>query len=386
MPVGAAIVASCAAMRSVVRGLAVVVAVAAVLAALFGPRLVWRWRRARALDVVVLDKTVPFRNFREHETFTWLLHALKITDRRGRFLDAARDYVGHDPVLRQGHDLTAARLDGADLLFVSDTYGVYVDDYTRPGEVAHMERSSLLYGGISDDEAHAIEAFARRGGTVVGEFNTFASPTQPAARAVMERVFGVRWTHWVGRYWVDLQDRAEVPRWVGQLYARIYHRPFDLRGPGFVFVRDDADMVVLQPGIHLGPAVLTLARTTEAADLRGWPTQGAYRYWLDLVIPTRSDVVYEHHVDATEEGRRVLDAHNIPAAFPALTRRRDGLRAWYFAGDFVDNATPRGDPERAGILTWRRLAPASDDDPDGTFLWRWYVPIMERILAAVPGR
>jgi hypothetical protein len=367
-------------MRKALGALGVIAALAAALA---GPALLWRWRPSRALDVVVLDKTVPFRNFREHETFTWLLHALKITDRRGRYAVASRDYVGHDPVARVGHDLTEARLQGASMLFIADTYGVYVDDYTRPGDVAHMERSSLRYGGIEEAEAHAIEGFARRGGTVVGEFNSFASPTREPARATMEGVFGVRWTHWVGRYWVDLQDPNEVPRWVGEVYARLYHRPFDFRGPGFVFVREDADMVVLQPGVHLGPDVLTIARTAEAPDLVGWPARGAFRYWLDVVAPARCDVVYAYHVDATAEGLRALAAHGIPSVFPALTRRRDGPRAWYFAGDFVDNATPRGDPERAGVLTWRRLAPASDDDPDGTFLWRWYVPIMERILAGV---
>ncbi len=366
--------------RTVLGVTAGVVAVTAIVAI---PLLVWRARPVRTLGVVVLDKTVPFRNYREHETFTWLLHALKVAAPGGGYLDPTRDYVGYDPTTRRGRILTDAHLRAASLLFIADTYGVYADDYAHPGEVAHMERSSVLFGGIEESEARVVEAFTARGGTVVAEFNTFGSPTLEPARTVMEGVFGVRWTHWVGRYWTDLQSRSEVPRWVGQVYTRIYHRPFDFRGAGFVFVREDEDMVVLQPGVHLGPDVMTITRTQQAPDLTGLPAQGAYRYWLDVVTPTQCDVVYEYHLDLTAEGARLLVAHGIPRSFPALVRRRQGPRAWYFAGDFVDSSAPRGNPERAGILTWRSITASSHSDPDAAFLWNWYAPILERIVAGV---
>ena len=34
----------------------------------------------QAANIVIVDKTVPFRNYREHAAFTWLLHALKVQD------------------------------------------------------------------------------------------------------------------------------------------------------------------------------------------------------------------------------------------------------------------------------------------------------------------
>ena len=377
-------VTSCAAMGRTIKILLVVTAVILALVAVFaGPTLAWRLQRARPLAVVVLDKTVPFRNYREHDTFTWLLHAMKVPRPNGRYLDPARDYVGFDPRSRAGSALGEAQLRDAAMLFVADTYGVYVDDYRVPGDVAHMERSSLIFGGIDEPEARAIEAFAARGGAVVAEFNTFASPTEQPARAVLENLFGVRWTHWVGRYWDNLQDPNEVPRWVGRVYTQIYHRPFDLRGPGFAFFRDDEDMVVLQPGRHLGPAVSTIVRTSEAPELTDLPPGGSYRYWLDIVVPTRCDVVYEHRLDLLPEGARLLAAHGIPAGFPALVRRREGPRAWYFSGDFVDSGATRGDPERAGLLAWRRAMASPESDPAGAFLWQWYAPVMEHIVGEV---
>jgi hypothetical protein len=177
---------------------ALAIAAAGTLAALT-PRIAWWARPARTLEVVIVDKTVPFRNMREHAAIPWILHANKIENGLGRFLDPARDYVGFDPVAKAGRDLGSADVAYADVLFLADTYGVYVGDYEQPGEQAALERSPKIYGGLSDDEAKTIDHFAARGGMVVGEFNTFASPTEDVPRARLEARFGVHWTKWVAQ-------------------------------------------------------------------------------------------------------------------------------------------------------------------------------------------
>jgi hypothetical protein len=339
----------------------------------------WRLARPRTLEAVIVDKTVPFRNDREHAAIPWILHALKIQNGLGRFLDAEHDYVGFDPVSRTGRELTAADLANADLLFIADTYGVYVGDYQRPGDQAALERSPKIYGGLSEGEARVIDAFAARGGMVIAEFNTFASPTDDGAEARLEATFGVRWSRWVARYWPDLQDRNEVPRWVGHVYERVTGHLFDCTGGGMVLVREDRDIVVLRDGDDLRHSVVSQERAPLGAAF-AFPQRGAFRYWMDVVAATDSELVYEHVLDVTPAGERKLEAHGLSRRFPAVTRRRD---AWYFAGDFVDNALDLGSPEQAFVLGFRRERLAcGSPTPEEEFFWGWYVPIVSRLLAS----
>src|SRR5688572_27557019 len=266
----------------------------AVLFALFVlPKIVWWVWFLRTLNVVIVDKTVPFEKYREHEIFFWLLEAWKIASSSDRFLDPASDYVGYDPIAKRGTDLDGSKLMQADLLFIADTYGVYVGDYEVPGDVAALERSPKIYGGLSDQEASSIEAFLGRSCTVIAEFNTFASPTSESARKRMEAAFGVRWTDWVARYWPNVRDPNEVPPWVGKVYERVFHKPFEITGPAMIFVKNDVDMVVLQPSLHFEGDEISTMRRTDAAPSE-LPRSGSFYFWLDVVEPIDAEVLYEH--------------------------------------------------------------------------------------------
>jgi hypothetical protein len=354
--------------------------VLALILLLLSPRIAWRLQRTRTLDVVIVDKTVPFEKYREHAGIPWILHALKIQQPNGAFLDPAKDYVGFDPRTKTGATLTPTLLEKAEVLVIADTYGVYVGDYERPGDQAALERSPKIYGGLDESEARAVEAFAARGKLVIGEFNTFASPTRRDAREILEHVFGVRWTRWVARYWPNLQDANEVPRWVGRVWQNVTHTPFDLKGGGLVFVREDEDIVVLQDGIDLNDRVITQERTPRGAafDL---PTRGGFWFWMDVVEATDGEVLHEHVVDTTTLGEKKLALHGLPRRFPALTKRAD---VWYFAGDFVDTATDFGQPESWGVLSWReRTSGCGGGSPaDESFFWAFYAPIVAKLFAS----
>lgn len=361
------------------RPLQVSTVVAIVLVLAFGSRVAWWLKPSRRVAITIVDKTVPFRNYREHSFIPWLLRALKVTDPAGQFVDESRDYVGYDPAARVGHDLAAHHLAHADVLFLADTYGVYRGDYERPGDVAALERSPRIYGGFAPGEAAVIEDFSAKGGLVLGEFNSFASPTEAVARATLEQTFGVRWTHWVGRYWADIQSAEEVPRWVGRVYEHVYAKPLTITGAAFVFVRDDEDMIVLEAGKHLGESVIDLVRTAEAPDLGGLPERSSYWYWLDVVERTDADVIYDHVLSLTPAGQALLAEHQVPGRFPALTRRR-GRPTYYFAGDFVDSGVERPPAESLGTIWWRQITVGRTGSPDERFLWNWYTPVLERLL------
>ncbi|MBK6695723.1 MAG: hypothetical protein IPG50_26460 [Myxococcales bacterium] len=365
-------------MRQRILRIALVVLIMGVV--LFGPHIAWRLLPARTLAVVVVDKTVPFKKYREHAAIPWLLHAMKVRDKAGAFLDPARDYVGFDPESKKGHDLTAAHLDGADALVIADTYGVYVGDYEKPGDIAALERSPKIYGGFTGEEAAAIEAFAAQGHLIIGEFNTFASPTDDRVRARLEDVFGARWTKWVGRYWPKLEDENEVPRWVARVYERLEKKPFLFRGGGFVLVREDAEIIVLEEGKDLGPAVVEQRRTPAGAEL-GLPERGGFWFWMDIVEARGSEVLFEHVLDVTPTGKEKLDVHRVPARFPALVRKKS---VYYLAGDFVDTALELGDPERAGLLPYRRraLGWGGGTSSDEAFFWGFYAPIVTQLFTS----
>jgi hypothetical protein len=361
------------------RYLRIGLAAVAVAAIALGPYALFWLAHPRTLEVVIVDKTTPFPNYREHAAIPWILHALKIEDALGKYLDPTRDYIGFDPAAKKGRTLTPDLLANADVVYIADTYGVYAGDYERPGQQAALERSPKIYGGLDDGEAAVVDAFAARGGMAIAEFNTFGSPTEDGPRARLEGTFGVRWTRWVGRYWPNLRDPNEVPRWVGKVYERVNGRPFDFGGGGMVFVKDDVDIVVLRDGDELRQGVITQERTAEGAEF-AFPERGHFRYWMDVVTATDAEVIYEHVLDVSSAGERALAKHGLPRRFPAVTKRRD---AWYFAGDFVDNSFDLGSPERAGLLAFRDArAGCGGVSPEEDFFWRFFVPIVSRLFAS----
>ncbi len=351
------------------------------LAIVLGPRIVWHLTPTQQRGIVIIDKTVPFRSYREHSVFTWLLHNLKLADRHGD-LASETQYLGYDPVAKRGVDFTTNDIAFADTVFIADTYGVYQLDYKVPGDIAALERSPKIYGGLSDDEVGALEQFEQRGGTIIAELNTFASPTADAPRARFEKLVGAKWSHWVGRYWSDMTDSSEVPKWVARFYERHYHKPLEVDGPAFVLVKEDEDIVVLQPNLDLLPDILTIHRTAEAPDLSGLPQETHALYWTDIVERTDAEVLYEYAFALTAAGKATFNEHGLPERFPAMLRKRGKNKGtpYYFAGDFIDTKLDLGDPERAGLLQWRRYARGSSGEPSEAFFWGWYAPVLARLI------
>ncbi len=169
------------------------------------PWILFHLRAGRSLSIVVLDKTVPFDTYLEHDGFFWLLNQYKIVQPSGEPYDRTEDYLGAIPGPVPGdppvetRDLTEAVALEADLLYVIDTYGVYEEDLASGEEKkAALERSRKIYGGLTVEEARALRAARNRGSTVVAEFNSLASPTGREAAAILEEIVGVRWTRWPG--------------------------------------------------------------------------------------------------------------------------------------------------------------------------------------------
>ncbi len=355
-------------------------------------------RSTRVLDVVVVDKTVPFRTYIEHRSLFWALRAVGVTRADGLPYDIPIDYLGAYPAAIPGDppertaELTGARALRADLVYLADTYGVYRDDLSSKEEMkAALERSPKVYGGLTPDEAEAVRKATRAGVTLVAEFNTLGSPTVAAARGILEEVLGVRWTRWRGRFFSDLSDREEVPQWMRRIYEHEWKKPWEFAGPGYVLVEEDSRCEVLRTGEEAKRIGLTIEREAPPDPLLSRAADGVpYPYWFDIVIPddaTQRLARFQWHV--TPAGSDRLRARGLPESFPAVTRRvvQDAGPAYYFAGDFADNPMPDHEVPFAGYTTWMRwLHGAALAPSEMAFYWRFYYPTMERLLHDVPKR
>jgi hypothetical protein len=361
------------------------------------PWACYQERPARPIALVVLDKTVPFRNWIEHRSLFWLLDHDRVVKADGTPYAFDRDYLGAYPPPVAGdppertHDLAPADVAGARLVYLADTYGVYRDDLkSGPRMEAALERSPRIYGGLTLAEADAAVSAAKDGRVLVAEFNTLGSPTGADARAVLESCLGVRWTRWIGRYFPLLEDQGEVPRWMRTDYEREWRRPWEFHGPGYVLMQDDAHCEVLRVGVETETVGLTIERdrpsdrhVAQAGDSIPYP------YWFDMVNETEGTerlASFQWHLTAA--GRNRLAARGLSERFPAVTSRASSVRgtAWYFAGDFADNPMDPRPVPFLGYTRFRRVAERMKLTPSETaFYWRFYVPMMEAILGDAEG-
>jgi hypothetical protein len=356
------------------------------------PRACYELRPARRLDVCVLDKTVPFRNWYEHRSLYWLLLHLNVVKANGENYALERDYLGAYPPPVPGdppertRDLTVEDVLGARLIYLADTYGVYRDDLKSKERMdAALERSPKLYGGLTTEEARAAAGAIDSGKTLVAEFNTLGSPTGDDARTTLETALGVRWTRWIGRYFARLEDVSEVPQWMRNDYEREWKKPWRFEGPGYVLMQDDAHCEVLRVGFEADIIGLTIERERPIDPHLGGAADGVpYPYWFDIVVDTpetkRLASFTWHLKDA---GRQRLKVRGLPDRFPAVTRRASprGGAAWYFAGDFADNPMDPRPVPFLGYLRIRHLVEGLKRTPsESAFYWRFYVPMLETIL------
>jgi len=355
----------------------------------------WLMKAESPWRVAVVDKTVPHPDYREHAALFWVLRHEKISSPRGA-RDWALDqhYVGFTPTpdaadqRGESRDLTAGDLRGADLLFLADTYGVYEGDYLDPREAAALDYSAQIYGGLSSEEAATVAQFTDRdGGHLIAEFNTFASPTESAARETMERLLGLRWTGWTGRYFPELSDDTEVPGWAHREYRRQYEEEWAFSGPGYLLVHENTTLFVLREGLDVTGNGLTIRTNAGGAMMDGVVDEVAFGYWFDVVTANaNSDVPAIFHFDLLESGHALVERFGVPSEFPAVVvASHDPLRM-YFAGDFSDASGSLG-PHWLEGLPWlnKKLLSAWFPGAGGqdSFYWSFYVPLLRNTFAAV---
>ena len=232
-----------------------------------GPYLLWFVQPYRDLPLLIVDKTVPNHTYREHDALIWSLNHYKIkAAHNDNIWNKKTDYTGFYPAPEpdfsvknpgKGIPLNATAVKGKQLVFVTDSYGIYSQDirdavnYEKRlaaenlptqdlSDVAPLESpdySEKIYGGMQASEVNVLENYAAKGGHLIGEFNLFASPTRGNERERLEKLFGLSWSGWTGRFFLELENKEEVPAWARRNYKNQYGEDwaFEDKGVGVFF-------------------------------------------------------------------------------------------------------------------------------------------------------
>ncbi len=356
---------------------------AAFVSIFFLPGLVWRLSAFRQLEVWAVDKTVPYPDYREHAGLFWILKYEKIAKSGSKQLyNEKSDYFGFYPYGKdewRGMPLPASGT-RPDLIYITDTYGVYKDDYMQRRLTG--EWSPKLYGGLSAEDINTIRKNLGEGNTFIAEFNTAASPTNQFDRDTLGRLLGVEWSGWIGRYFVDLSVGNEVPAWVIESYETQHKKPWNFFGRGYVIFSDRDEIEVLSLGKDVGMGGMSFSFKDKWKDEFKLKKPVSYRYWFEWTNPRPgTDVVAEFEFDLSAEGRAKFEALGLPVRFPAVyLSENTQYTGWYFAGDFAEINKP-ATPFRLKGIGWVKRVLADDSvDNNDFFFWKAYVPLMQKIL------
>ncbi len=368
----------------------ILIAIALLLMLVFVvPFIVWYFVPTRPISIVVIDKTTG-ADFREHRSFFWLMHHWKYTKPDSQnFYNDTEDFYGFFPQDSSYSDPSQLRLSNANLLYITDTYGVY----TYPLGYEKFEKMlsdkylpiQLKYGGLTSVELDSIEAFKRSGGMSIAEFNTLQDP-QSRDTITQQRIgsiFGVRYAGALGKYYDDLKT---APRWMKENYRQSSGEPWSYSGRGIIITVERAigdskpGLIVLESSdLLLSPVVL---RNSDHDLLKKTEDKVPYFYFFEyLTVDSSAKVIAQFEMQCTRSGKEKVLSAGLSLIFPAVVMSDSTARNLYFAGDFADNNVEM-------LLTryWNveyllgKLFSFYFVSDQTRFFWKFYLPLMKEVL------
>lgn len=375
---------------------AIIAGIAVVLFVLFiAPYILWLLTPPTDLAVAVIDKTAG-SDLQEHRSFFWLLRHWKYRHpQTGDLYEQEGTYYGFHPEDSSYDRPAALQLDGADVVYVTDTYGVFRTSVPQEEyEELLPERfipGTHLYGGLDSTELSALESYAASGGMLIGEFNILQDPQERSAelRTRLERLFGVRSTGILGRYYEDLTD---APLWVKEAYAQQERTAWRHRGKGIVITHERRRIGGHPRVVVLGSEDLAYSpvflRTTDHWSVRHAGDDVPYFHFFEVLgVEPGAQVAAYFDLRCTQQGKEKLIRDSIPLSFPAVVAEERTAPRFYFAGDFADNAV---EPFLAHYWQAEAIfgrAYSLYYIPDQTrYFWRFYLPLMRDVLDHAASR
>ncbi len=354
------------------------------------PAIVWFAKSNENLQVAIINKTAPSEEYREHHGLIWLLNHYQYEQSSGEKYNANNDYYGFSPdETTKTYDIKSIpdSLDGVDLIYVADTYGVYEEDlpWTVEDNGEDEEAPSLIDGGLEMEEWQTVKEQVINGGSdLVVEFNSFASPTTERVQEDVTDFLGLNWSGWTGRHFLELSKSGdEIPSWITSRYEDS-SRIWDYEGGGFVLVNDvTGEIVVLSEELgEVETDGISVEFTEQGSEMFSLKDSPSYNYWFDISEAKSDDTILANYRwDLGEIGSEKLREHGIPEEFPAVFHNKTkASNVFYFAGDFVDIAEVPRFHQYEGYAAFRSLLSFESFSPETSFFWKTYRPMMTRIF------
>lgn len=352
--------------------------------------LAWLYTTPKKLNIAIIDKTVLTDNVQEHISFDWLLTNKKYTRKDGNFYLPTTDYFGFFPlpkkkyILRGLERFTSAQIDsiaGAlDMAYFTDTYGIYRNEWDNTNV---MEHSGSLYGGMSAEDIELLSVLKARKKLIIAEFNTVASPTPANIRIEFEKLFGMQWTGWAGRYF-DLLDTSlnkELPEWLKNGYVSQHNNTWPFKKSGIAFVNESGEIEILENDRDLNYEYPVIRSGETSVGRFGIHDRVPYPYWFDIMKTSRNNnIISFYEIDTNKRGDSVLQRNGIPKQFPAVIERTGDCKFYYFSGDYADNPITM----RLAKFKYVDILAAPFTSNKGTsknyFFWRFYAPLVSKIM------
>lgn len=346
------------------------------------------------LVLAIIDKTVLTRSGQEHISLNWVLNHEKYTKTSDEAYKVDRDYFGFFPEKDEKFQLKGLerfsykKLDqlshDADLIYFTDTYGIYNNEWFKSGE--ENERSGILYGGLSEKDVYLLQQMKNRHKLIITEFNTIGSPTAYKNRREFERMFKIKWTGWTARYFdnLNIRENKAIPAWLIRNYRNTHKENWPFKNSGIAFVNNKGEVVILEQETHLIQSMPHIETSESYQQEFSLPGSIKYPFWFDIIIPDNkvNEAVSSFHINANQKGLTILKEFGIPSVFPAVTKHTgEDYNFFYFSGDFADNPVDLESSYFQGIGFFKGFF-YDDRNPmeRGSFFWNYYRPLLTGIL------
>ena len=343
----------------------------------------WSKLPSSQMNIWVVDKTVPKPDYREHKALTWVINHEKILNSKtGDIFKQDEDYYGYFPLGGRKFEIKPipTKVEYPDMIFLTDTYGVYQDDLTVT--TAFDASNNKIYGGLDADEVKSIQDNLGNGNMIVGEFNIASDPTGTGNRKALEEIFSVNWSGWKARSYDDLLKGLEVPDKIVELYEAQTGQAWKFKGEGFVFISDDDKVIILKKGEdYTGDGFLVKFRD-EYKDKYSVDKDVPIKQWIEVISAKQEDIIADYYCEFSESGKNKLAEYGIAESFPSVVKSsHPQYTSYYFAGDFADAQSNIplynfNNYEKLKLKTTKYYK----EKPE-YFYWNCYVPMIQTILA-----
>jgi hypothetical protein len=354
----------------------------------------WTFQEKKPMNILILDKTSSTIDREQHRSLTWVLvndRFVKKTKKTSYSL--ANDYFGFH-VMRPLRDKDNYKMrdlkftsvfkfaDSCDVLYYTDTYGVYMNDWYRG--ISNSRKSRKLYGGINNTDWIYFKEMQDSGKLVILESNTIDYPTPDLEKYKIKGRLGIEFAGWRGKYFRSLDTTAkgneDFPIWMTSVYRKANRAPWTFTKPGVVFLRGN-EIVVLEEGTHLKSGLPFITTDSVYRAKYGIPEKVEFQGWFDVIDPLKTNVISTFNLETTAAGDTLLFENFLTGQFPAVITDTTNHRTYYFAGDFATSQVPFWISRFKGIDKLKGIFYSDKNDDPRRFFWVYYRPLINGILS-----